>query len=204
MDRIRISRQIGVTPLTQKKRSKDGEKVKQPRETFKLKAALTGLLVIVFFVSFPITGFGFGLEVDPTEIVARGVPLGEKAALSDLGLKKLSIKNKSDTAYTYTIDILFSAEAQAPLEPGYQDIPDTTWLIPENKEVRIPAKSSREIELYLEIPELEEYYDKRYQAIIEIKSKKNRPQDIFVLAAQLEVRFSTRGQRTEDRGQKND
>lgn len=137
--------------------------------------------------------FGFGLEVDPVEIVIKDCPLGEKVAISDFGGEKmkLRIQNQGTTAYTYTINILFSSEAQGRLREGYIDIPDTSWIIPENKEVYISTKSSKEVELYLEIPKREEYYDKKYQAIIEVKSKKNRPEDIFVLAVQIRMCFST-------------
>ena len=156
---------------------------------------LTPILVVVLLVSLTWLdlAYGFGLEVEPPEIVVEDVPLGEKVAVSDLGGEemKLRIENKSETAYTYTINTLFSSEAGDRLKEGYIDIPDRAWLIPENKEVLIPAKNSKEVELYLEIPEFEEYYDKKYQAIIEVKSKKNRPEDVFILAVQIRMRFST-------------
>jgi len=166
----------------------------------KAKVSLIGLGTLLLFVCFNLVSltwldvaFGFGLEVDPPEIVVEGVPLGEKVALSDLGgdEMKLRVENKSETAYTYTINVLFPSQAQDRLKKGYAAIPDRAWLIPENKEVFIPAKSTKVVELYLEIPELKEYYDKKYQAVIEIKSKKNRPEDIFVLAVQIRMRFST-------------
>lgn len=137
--------------------------------------------------------FGFGLDVEPVEINIENVPLGKKIALSDLGGEKmkLRIQNKGAADYTYAINVLFSAEAQDSHREGYIDIPDKSWIIPENKEVRIPANSAKEVELYLKIPKRKEYYDKKYQAVIEVKSKKNRPEDIFVLSAQLRICFST-------------
>ena len=151
---------------------------------------------------FPVTSFGLGLEVDPVEIVIQDCPLGEKVAVSDLGGQemKLRIENKGSTAYTYSINVLLSSEAGTLLREGYVDIPDTSWIIPENKEVRIPAKSLEEVELYLEIPKLKEYQDKRYQAVIEVKSKKNRPEEVFVLAVQIRMCFSTRRELTRMKG----
>jgi hypothetical protein len=154
---------------------------------------LIGVVVCVGNLTWLDLSFGFGLEVDPVEIVIKDCPLGEKAAVSDLGGEKmkLRIQNQGTTAYTYTINTLFSSEAQDRLREGYIDIPDTFWIIPENKEVRIPPKSTKEVELYLEIPKKEECYDKKYQAIIEVKSKKNRPEEVFVLAVQIRMCFST-------------
>lgn len=138
--------------------------------------------------------FGFGLEVEPVEINIENVPLGKKIALSDLGgdKMKLRIQNKGAADYIYAINVLFSTEAQDSHREGYIDIPDKSWLIPENKELCIPANSSKVVELYLKIPKRKAYYDKKYQAVIEVKSKKNRPEDIFVLAVQLRMCFSTR------------
>ena len=149
------------------------------------------LMVVCLF--FPGAGFGLGLEVDPVEIVIQDCPLGEKAAVSDLGGQemKLRIENTGSAAYTYSINVLRSSRAGAPVREGYADIPDTSWITPENKEVRIPAKSVTEVELYLEIPGLKEYADKKYQAVIEVKSKKNRPGEMFVVAVQTRMRFST-------------
>lgn len=151
------------------------------------------ILFIMSCLLFPVASYGFGLEVDPPEIVVKDCPLGEKVAISDLGGEKmrLRIQNKGAVDYTYAINVLFSAEAQAALREGYIDIPDTSWIIPENKEVCIPAHSSKEVELYLKIPKRDEYYAQRYQAVIEIKSKKNRPEDVFVLAVQIRICFST-------------
>jgi len=159
----------------------------------RLTLFLIGLVVCVGNLTWLNLAFAFGLEVNPPEIVVENVPLGEKVTVSDLGGEKmkLRIQNQGIAAYTYTINTLFSSEAGDRLKEGYKDIPDRAWFIPENKEVLIPANSTKVVELYLEIPESEEYYDKKYQAIIEIKSKKNRPEDMFVLAVQIRMRFST-------------
>ncbi|MEA3560515.1 MAG: hypothetical protein U9R31_01940 [Candidatus Omnitrophota bacterium] len=152
--------------------------------------------IFVFIVScvfFPTAGYGLGLEVDPVEIVVKDCPVGEKIAVSDLGgdEMKLRIENTGAAACTYTINTLFSSEAGSRLRQSYEDIPDTSWIMPQHKKVQIPAKATKAVELYLEIPEKEQYYNKKYQAVIEVKSKKDRPEDIFVLAVQIKMLFST-------------
>lgn len=162
-----------------------------------LKEKKVGWLIccILFVVNcfFSVAGYGMGLEVDPGEIIIKNCPLGRKTAVSDLGGQqmKLSIKNKGASTYTYVIGILSTTETTAPLKEGYKDIPDISWIQPENKEVEIAGNSTKTVELYLNIPKKAEYYNKNYQAVIEVKSKKNSSEEIFVLACQLKIWFST-------------
>lgn len=152
-------------------------------------------LFIVLGLIFPIIGFGMdiSLEVNPGEINLMNVPLGEKVEVSVLGGEnmKLKIENKSSAAYTYTIAILPNSETSAVLKQGYENIPDIAWIILEMEEVQIAGNSTKEVELYLEIPKLDKYYNKKYQAIIEVKSKKNSPDELIVLACQLKICFAT-------------
>ena len=154
-------------------------------------------VMTIFFIflafALPCKSFGFGLGVDPNEINIENVPLGKQAAVSALGGEgmKLSIKNKGASASYYTINILPSAQTSATLKEGYTDIPDISWITPENKEVSIEAGSTKAVELYLKIPKKKAYYNKKYQAVIEVKSKKNKSEEIFVLACQLKMFIST-------------
>ena len=153
-----------------------------------------GCILLMFsFLAYPNVSFGLGMGVDPGEINLSNVPLGKAVAVSALGGEgmMLSIENKSDSAYTYTINILPTSETNASLKQGYIDIPDTSWIWPENKEVRVLAHSKQSVELFLKIPKKAEYYNKKYQAVIEVKSKKNNAQEIFVLACQLKIHFAT-------------
>lgn len=153
-------------------------------------------MVLAGFCLLSIAGLAaaeMGLEVGPDNFEVSGVPLGRKTAVSELSSRhlKLEIKNKSSAAYNYVINILPSKDTTAPLPAGYLDIPDTSWIIPEEKEVKIEAGQIGEVELYIDIPEKEEYAGKKYQAAIEVKSKKNKPANLFVLAAQVRIKFST-------------
>jgi len=171
---------------------------------------LLKIIILLATVGIVMVGFlsgeawAIGLGVDPGEIIIENVPLGKKVAVSTLGGErvKLKITNKGGFAYAYTINILSSREVEAPLKEGYIDIPDTTWIWPEKKEVTILGKSTEVVEVYLKIPKKKEYYSKKYQAIIEVQSKKNRPEETFVLACQLKMCFSTlSGKRIQQEGQ---
>ena len=65
---------------------------------------------------------------------------------------KLSIKNKGASACAYSINILPTAQTTAVLKEGYRNIPDTSWIFPETKEVQIPGNSSKVVELDIKIP----------------------------------------------------
>ena len=158
----------------------------------KLKKCLW-FLIIIMVLFLPGAALASGLSVGPDEIYLENVPLGKPVAVSKIASEnmKLSIKNKGASACSYNISILSSGQTTAPLSAGYVDIPDVSWIYPENKEIRIEGNSTKTVELYLKIPKNKAYDNKRYQAVIDVKSKKNRADELFVLACQLKILFST-------------
>ena len=128
-----------------------------------------------------------GLAVDPGAIEVKNVPLGKVVRVSELTGEKLRIKNKGSRVSAYTISILKTKETTSKLQEGYEDIPKTDWIWPEKEEIQIAGNSIKEVELYLKIPKKKKYYGEKYQAIIEIKSKKDTPGDLFVLAVQPRI-----------------
>jgi len=161
----------------------------------KLERTVPVLVLSLLFVSYAWAVIGLG--VDPPEIYLENVPLGKQVAVSKLGTEamKLKIENKGEVTTTYEINVLSSLETKAPLREGFTDIAQTAWIWPENKEVSVAGKSTKVVELYMKIPKKKEYYNKKYQGVIEVKSKKNRPEEVFVLACQVRVNFSTSGSR---------
>jgi hypothetical protein len=155
-----------------------------------LKRIISILIVISFF---GVGLWAMGLAIGPDQIDLDDVPLGSKVTASQLAGQPLylEITNNSSTAFDYVIDILHSGETSAPLPANYQDVPDTSWIIPEAEEIWIEAGKTKKIDLYLNLPDDPNYAGKKYQAVIEVKNKKKRPEDIFVLAAQVRIRFST-------------
>jgi len=149
------------------------------------------ILLSLLFVSYAWAAMGLG--VDFPETCLENVPLGKQVAVSKLGTEamKLKIENKGEVTTAYEINVLSSLETKAPLREGFTDIAETAWIWPENKEVSVAGKSTKVVELYMKIPKKKEYYNKKYQAVIEVKTKKNRPEELFVLACQVRISFST-------------
>ncbi|MFH1189712.1 MAG: hypothetical protein V1682_03395 [Candidatus Omnitrophota bacterium] len=178
-------------------REKPGKMIRQPSLRGPKPEAtpilVSAILLLLLTPASPGISFGAGLEVGPGDIYVENVSPGEPVAVSALGGEKmkLNIKNKGAEAYTYSIDILPSARTTAALKEGYEDIPDVSWIFPEVKEIQISGNSSKDVELYIKIPGKKEFYGKKYQAVVEVKSKKNKPEEIFVLACQLKMLFTT-------------
>jgi len=147
----------------------------------------------VMYLFFSVPGFGSGMEVDPVDVIVINCPLGEKVTASDLGGDEmvLRIQNKDSGSHTYTVNVLSALTGNGRLKPGFQNIPDTSWVTPENKEITIPGNSTGKMELYINVPNMEKYGEKKYQGVIEVKSKKDNPEDMFVLAVQIGLRIST-------------
>ena len=157
------------------------------------KWLLSAVIIAVFVFAAPFAGFAMGLQVRPGDIYIENVPLGERVAVSAASRErvKLSINNTGTSVRTYTIHILPTAQTTAVLKQGYKDIPDTSWISPEPKEVQVSGNSTKAVELYIKIPQNPQYQNKQYQAVIEVKSKKTSPNEIFVLACQTQIFFST-------------
>ncbi len=159
------------------------------------KPSLKTWITVILLLSFTqLCWAGMGLETNPGQIDVTGVPLGRRVAVSKLTEQPvyLEIKNKSDAAYDYVISILHTPQTTSPLREGFVDIPDTSWIMPEEKEVRVEASQTKEVELFIFIPNKKAFANKKYQAVIEVKSKKNNPQEVFVLACQLRITLQTK------------
>ena len=160
---------------------------------FNLILGLSIMMVVIISPQVVLDAAALGVEVNPGEITLSDVPLGEKIVVSKASNQrtKLEIENKSTLACVYKIDILPASQTSAVIERGYTDIPDTSWIWPQEKEVMVQAKSTEEVELFLKVPDEENYKGKNFLAVIEVKSKKNSPEEIFVVAVQLKIFFST-------------
>ncbi|MBL7072707.1 MAG: hypothetical protein ISS33_02870 [Candidatus Omnitrophica bacterium] len=157
-----------------------------------MKKGLCALFTVIYLLS-SVPSFGLGMEVDPVDVIVTNCPLGEKVTASDLGGDEmiLRIQNKDPGSHTYTVNVLSAVTGNGRLKPGFQDIPDTSWVTPETKEISIQGNSTGKMELYINVPNMEKYGDKKYQGVIEVKSKKDAPGDMFVLAVQIGLRIST-------------
>lgn len=156
-------------------------------------ACLIIILSVFAYLFFPVSAHSMGLSVDPSEIILNNVPVGKRISVSEFAGEKmrLVIKNKSLQDFFYQINILDAAQTKTSIKHGYKDIPDTSWITPESGQIHILAGDIKTVDLYLKIPKDKQYENQNYQAIVEIKSKKNNPEDLFVLAVQARMYIGT-------------
>ncbi|MCK5229563.1 MAG: hypothetical protein KAR13_04815 [Desulfobulbaceae bacterium] len=150
-------------------------------------------LSVFIYLSFPALAYSMGLSVDPSEIILNNVPVGKRISVSEFAGEKmrLVIENKSSEDFFYEINILDTTQTKIPLNQGYKDIPDTSWIIPQVNQIHILAGNTKTVGLYLKIPKDKQYENQNYQAIVEVKSKKNNLEDLFVLAVQVRMYIGT-------------
>ena len=130
---------------------------------------------------------GSGLGVEPGKMEIENVPAGRNVSVSSLSGKKLIITNKDRRTRIFSIKVFNSKETDNRIKYGYEDIPDASWLRPEYGEIEIESRSRGEVDLFVNIPDQEEYLNKKYQAVVEVRQEKNNPKDLFVTAVQVRV-----------------
>lgn len=108
----------------------------------------------------------------PLELTIENVPVGSRFQVeSFIGIStsgdeysgtKFLIVNAENTSITVTIEVM------APTTPreGYKPIPDLSWVIVEPNSVTVPAKSSTEVTIYIDIPSSAEYMGKKWEVWI--------------------------------------
>ena len=143
-----------------------------------------------------------GLSVTPGKVILSNVPLGRKVDTQQLGGSLLIISNQSPFTQTYSLSIHKPFEVGMKCSEDYQEIPDPEWVYfvnPDRKrereinEIEIEGGQSKEVALYLKIPEREEYYNQRYEAIIKIVSKPGKGEFLsLALYPRLQITTKTK------------
>ncbi|OQA91555.1 MAG: hypothetical protein BWY26_00882 [Elusimicrobia bacterium ADurb.Bin231] len=133
-----------------------------------------------------------GIAMDPNEIKpANYVTLGKTLKVSELINQKLQVKNIYKETRIVQIGIFPPSEINVPLKEGYTEIPNSVWVQPEQPELEVTANSVRDIEIYIKIPREESNFNQKYQAMIEVKTKKMREEETFVLALNIPIFLTT-------------
>jgi rhodanese-related sulfurtransferase len=134
-----------------------------------------------------------GFDVEPGEInITNFAPLGEMLSYSKLENRKLQIKNLGPKKRTFRIYVYTCSESNNRVFPGCEDIPDTSWVTPEQAEFEITGNSMKEIDLFVKIPAGKAFAGKKYQCILEILMDKENPEDMYVLSVQANMLISTK------------
>jgi hypothetical protein len=110
-----------------------------------------------------------GFVLGPHRTVFTGVTVGHKVQAGKFGAS-FRIINDSPDAQTYTATIRKPSQAGRALLFGYEEIPDPTFIVPE-QDITVAANSTQDIALWMNIPAEEKYYNRKWEAEIEVTQK---------------------------------
>lgn len=106
-------------------------------------------------------------SVLPMVFKAEDIKLGKKINLSKYSKQTLKIKNDSTKENTYNIkSITVNESLLTKPDEGYEDTPNPAFLFFSDDEIVVPAKSEKEVKLYVNIPKEDKYKNKKYQFMI--------------------------------------
>ena len=128
-----------------------------------VKSLILFLSIIVILSNIAFAG---GLSTTLTEVKIEGAKPDVIYSIKEQAGKPLIVKNTTETR---SVDIAIEAEKPVDynLVPGYEPIPDLSWVVIEKNyfENVMPGESA-ETDIMIKIPDDEKYSEKKYQVYI--------------------------------------
>ncbi|MBA7511639.1 hypothetical protein ES705_03635 [subsurface metagenome] len=107
--------------------------------------------------------------VTPPNIVVRRLKVGKKVDVERFTGQTLKIMNPNDKAFTYRVSVKRVKDSLAGLKSGFEDTPDASFLTLDKTEVKAGPLSIKEVKMFLDFPEEEQYKGKNYMFIISVE-----------------------------------
>ncbi len=120
----------------------------------------------------------------PSTVRFEDVPLG------DTQKRRVVIYNNDNQTHTYRITSLLhnkETKVKTYLSHSYEMIPDTKWIIPRKKRLRIKPRGTYVLSLKLKVPDAEKYYGKKWEEILLVEPDEGVPGFIRVRVETREV-----------------
>jgi len=113
-----------------------------------------------------------GLSVQPGGLLIQYIKLGETYDLHEKTGISLIIENKDAKAHTYRVIAGKPSKlGSKKWLQGYSEIPDASWFWFEKNEVTVEAQSKEEVEMYLKIPQEDQYFNQHWTITIGVAGK---------------------------------
>jgi len=113
-----------------------------------------------------------GLSVEPGGMLIQGVEPGQVYDLEEKTGILLTIHNRDRSDHTYMLATFRPSEVgNRRLPTGYSDIPDPAWFSFQHSEVRVPANSSGQVRMHLEIPDDDRYRNQHWSVSVGVAGK---------------------------------
>lgn len=121
---------------------------------------ISGYILIFVFCLLTSTAIAAGLSTNWGEIVINGLETGKEYNLNAL-TASFTIKNNFDGQAILKIEVLQPKPEE--LKPGYEALPDISWVKLDKSEIEIAAGKEKIINIRLAIPKDEKHKGKKYQ-----------------------------------------
>lgn len=121
---------------------------------------------ISFLIIFSLMQFSFagGLTTGFGEVLVENLSLGKAYSMKKEAKFPLIITNTSNQKVDLKIELLLPQEGE--LKPGFKAIPDFNWIRLEQKEFVIEPNYSAKTDVFINIPNEQQYLGKKYQVFI--------------------------------------
>lgn len=129
-----------------------------------MRGALMLLLAAVAVLFIESSAYAGGLSTAFSKVILEGLKPGQSYNVERIGAPPFEIKNTSSRKVELQIDIIIPKEDE--LNDGYLPIPDSSWLTLKESHFVIEPGSSARTDLFINIPDGEEYMGKKYAAFI--------------------------------------
>lgn len=105
-------------------------------------------------------------SLKPEEIHLENIEVGKAYDVEKITGRILRITNSSDQKATYQLKSLAVKNSSTTLTEDYEDTPDPSFLKFSQEEFTVPPHKTKEVKMYLNFPEGEEYRGKKYMFVI--------------------------------------
>ena len=86
-----------------------------------------------------------------------------------------SVENGTSEAHTFSVTTRTAKATLSSWEMGYESIPDLSWLRLDKSEVEVPAKSSGKVNLFINVPNKPEFFNRKWMAVVACTPGKTDP-----------------------------
>ncbi len=118
----------------------------------------TGLILFVLSFANQTQATEFG----PPLCLFQDLPLGVEIDLEAAGNFKYQIVNKSDEDEKYIIECQAPSGDHRSWEYGFEPLPDLAWCVMKEKDIVVPAQSTKFVSLVINIPNKPENYNRKF------------------------------------------
>lgn len=121
-------------------------------------------LGVVLCMAYSVSAAQSGLKTNYTKFIADNLPIGHTLSMKKIANAPLMVGSN------YDVPVIITIQPKLPkkLQPGYEAIPDPSWIRIEADTVTVPANSSVELDVMVSIPDDPKYFGKKYQCDLNI------------------------------------